>query len=228
MDAPPDWVPMEKPSRIVIFANGLVPDPDRVRPLLKPGDTIVCADGGTRLALALGRVPHVVIGDLDSIAGADRATIESSGIPVRQYPHDKDQTDLELALTFSLERAPSAILIIGALGGRLDHTLANLSLLSDGRLRGIDCLIDDGVEQVAVCRDHLVIEGRPGDLVSLLPWGVPATGVRTAGLRWQLSSEVLYPDHARGVSNEMIASNAAVDIDSGLLLIVHSRVSQLV
>lgn len=210
-------------ARIVIFANGLVPDPDRVRPLLRADDMIVCADGGTRLALALDRVPQLLIGDLDSIAGADHARIESLDIPIRQYPQVKDQTDLELAVADACERNPPAILIIGALGGRLDHTLANISLLLDDRLSGIDCRIDDGIEEVTVCRDHLVITGRPGDLVSLLPWGAPAQAVRTEGLRWPLRAETLYPDHTRGVSNEMIADTAIVQVETGPLLVVHTR-----
>ncbi len=216
---------MSIPTRIVIFANGLVPDPDRVRPLLRSDDMVVCADGGTRLALALDRQPDVVIGDLDSIAGVDRARIESMGVPVRQYPQDKDQTDLELALAYALEQETTAILVIGALGGRLDHTLANLSLLLDDRLASLDCRIDDGVEEVTLCRNHLVISGQPGDLISLLPWGVPAHAVRTEGLRWRLEGETLFPDRARGVSNEMITSTAGVEVETGALLVVHTRTS---
>ncbi len=210
-------------SRTVIFANGLVPDPDKVGSLLGPDDVVLCADGGTRLALRLGRMPDIVIGDLDSIAGADRARLEAAGTQFEQFPQDKDQTDLELAVQYALEREPAAILIIGARGGRLDHTLANLSLLLHNRLQSIDCRMDDGVEEVAICRARYVIEGRVGDLVSLLPWGLPVPGVRTTGLRWQLSSETLYPDRTRGVSNEMVASIAEVEIQSGTLLVVHTR-----
>ncbi len=210
-------------ARVVIFANGLVPDPDGIRALLREEDVVFCADGGTRLALVLDVMPQVVIGDLDSIAGADRARIESAGIPLREYPHDKDETDLELALQYALERKPEALLVVGALGGRLDHTVANMGMLSDSRLEGIDCRLDDGLEQVMLCRRHTRVDGRADDLVSLIPWGNPVTGVRTEGLRWPLNNETLYPHKTRGVSNEMLAETAEISIAGGLLLIIHTR-----
>lgn len=214
---------MTDSPRLVIFANGLVPDPDRIRALLREKDVLVCADGGTRLALVLDVLPEVVIGDLDSIAGADRARIESAGIPLREYPHDKDETDLELAVQYALERKPAGILIVGALGGRLDHTVANIAMLSDSRLEGIDCRLDDGVEEVMLCRGQARIDGRADDLVSLIPWGNPVTGVRTQGLRWPLVGETLYSHKTRGVSNEMLGEAAEVSIAGGLLLIIHTR-----
>jgi len=219
----PALLTMENTSRVVIFANGLVPDPDKLRPLLTSNDFILCADGGTRLALALDLTPHAVIGDMDSIAGADLARIEAARIPMRQFPQDKDETDLQLALQVALERKPHAILILGALGGRLDHTLGNLSMLTDPRLSGIDCRLDDGVEEAFLCQTHAGVRGRPGDLVSLIPWGSPVTGVRTDGLRWHLAGETLYPDKTRGISNEMLGGSAAIDIKRGFLLVIHSR-----
>jgi thiamine pyrophosphokinase len=214
---------MDNVPRVVIFANGLVSDPDKLRPLLKPDDFILCADGGTRLALVLDLTPRLVVGDMDSIAGADLARIEAAGIPVSRYPHDKDETDLELALKSALERKPAAILILGALGGRLDHTLGNISMLIDPRLSSIDCRLDDGIVEVILCRTHSEIRGKPADLVSLIPWGKPVTGARTDGLRWQLAGEALLPDKTRGISNEMLGERATILIDAGLLLIVHSR-----
>lgn len=219
----PDPVIMKDVPRVVIFANGLVPDPDKLRPLLNPDDFILCADGGTRLALALDLRPLIVIGDMDSIAGADLASIESARIPVRRYPQDKDETDLELAVKVALERKPPAILILGALGGRLDHTLGNISMLMDASLSGIDCRLDDGVEEVMLCRSHAEVRGKPGDLVSLVPWGGPVTGARTDGLRWQLVGETLLPNRSRGISNEMLGERADIQIDPGLLLVVHIR-----
>lgn len=214
---------MEDLSRVVIFANGLVPDPDKLRLLFNADDFILCADGGTRLALALDLTPDLVIGDLDSIAGADLAHIEAARIPMRQFAQDKDETDLQLALQAALERKPAAILILGALGGRLDHTLGNISILTDPRLSGIDCRLDDGVEEATLCNTHAEVRGKPGDLVSLIPWGSAVTGARTEGLRWRLVGETLYSDKTRGISNEMLGERAAIDIERGLLLVIHSR-----
>src|SRR5690606_10958835 len=108
-----------------------------------------------------------------------------------------------------------------ALGGRMDQTLANIALLSDLRLSSFDVRLADGVEEVFFCRDQAKVEGRSGDIVSLIPWQGEVTGVFTENLRWHLHHETLYPEKTRGISNEMTAEIASVSIKSGLLLITH-------
>jgi thiamine pyrophosphokinase len=209
--------------RALIFANGLLPDPEQARRLIRPDDTVYCADGGTQHALALGLTPSLVVGDLDSLKPVDLQRLKMAQVPLRPHSPNKDETDLELALQEALLQRPAAILILGALGSRLDHTLGNLSLLTRPDLADLDCRLDDGVEEVLFCHGRSAIRGTTGDLVSLVPWGAPATSVRTGGLRWPLHGETLYPDRTRGISNEMLSETAEVQIESGPLLIVHRR-----
>ncbi|MFZ5878081.1 MAG: thiamine diphosphokinase [Chloroflexota bacterium] len=219
--------------RILIFANGHLPDLDAARALVRPDDFILAADGGTRHALALGRNPNVIIGDLDSLTFDLRpfdelraSPLTEQGTQVIQFPRDKNETDLELAIQHAVDMNPDQIIIVGALGGRLDQTLGNLALLSNVRLSTFDLRLDDGVEETFFCRSQAQVQGRSGDVVSLIPWGAPVEGVRTEGLRWPLSDETLYPDKTRGISNELMGETATVQIRSGLLLIVHRRASQ--
>ncbi|MCK6538846.1 MAG: thiamine diphosphokinase [Anaerolineales bacterium] len=220
-------------NRILIFANGELPDLDKARALLRDDDFILCADGGTRHALTLGLTPNLVIGDMDSIEKGQWQELEKAGVSIELFPHDKNETDLELAIQRALELEPKQILILAALGGRVDQTLANIALLSDFRLstlrqgsgQAFDVRLDDGVEEILFCRDQVQVEGRSGDIVSLLPWGAPVHGVQTKGLKWMLSDETLYPEKTRGVSNEMISNSAYVEIKSGLLLVIHRRQS---
>jgi thiamine pyrophosphokinase len=212
-----------QPRRLIIFANGLLPDPEAARGLLQAGDRIICADAGARHARLLGVIPHLVVGDLDSLGLQEREWLDANRIPVIQYPRDKDQTDLELALQHALLEDPEQILIVAALGARLDHTLGNIALLADDRLAARRCSLDDGIEQVLLCRQRAEIRGSPGDLVSLLPWGNKVNGVLTAGLKWPLHGEALLPESSRGISNEMTAGLAEIRIESGLLLILHHR-----
>jgi len=209
-------------ARIVIFANGLLPDIEKARQLIKPDDILVCADGGTEHALAMGLQPAIVIGDLDSMEMADRQKIDRV-VKIIQHPHDKNETDLELALRYALEQKPSSILIIGALGNRLDQTLGNIALMSDPWLGVLSMRLDDGVEEAFFCRREAQVTGKGGDLVSLIPWGGAVSGVCTEGLRWPLHGEALYPEKTRGISNEMLNEQASIHIDTGLLLIVHRR-----
>lgn len=211
--------------RIIILANGELPDLNAVRALLQPDDYIICADGGTRHAATLGIEPNLVIGDMDSAAKADLDQFRNTGVEIELFPQDKNATDLELALSHALELNPREIIIVGALGGRLDQTLANIALLTSVRHPSLVTRLDDGVEEVLLCRDQVEVHGRSGDIVSLIPWQGEVTEVQTTNLKWPLRSETLYPDKTRGISNEMISDTASISIGSGLLLVVHRRES---
>jgi thiamine pyrophosphokinase len=208
-------------SRAVIFVNGRLPDLESARRLIHPGDTILAADGGTRHLLALGLSASIIIGDLDSLTEEEQHSREITGCKVIKYPHDKNETDLELALLFAIEAGHREILIIGALGGRLDQTLGNLSLLTGPEFAGLELRVDDGVEETWFVRNRCEVRGNPGDIVSLVPWGGEVAGVTTNGLRWPLCDESLYPDKTRGISNEMLGETASISLKSGLLLVIH-------
>ena len=204
-------------SRIIIFANGSLPNLEKARALLRPDDFILCADGGARHALALGLTPNLIIGDMDSLPSIFNLQPET----FIRFPTDKNETDLELAINHALTLNPDQILILAALGGRMDQTLANIALLSNLQLATCNIILTDGVEEIFFCRDQVKVEGRSGDIVSLIPWQGEVTGVFTENLKWHLDHETLYPDKTRGISNEMTADIATVSIKSGLLLITH-------
>jgi thiamine pyrophosphokinase len=149
--------------------------------------------------------------------------LTEKGTQVIQYPRDKNETDLELALDYAVEHEYQEIVIVAALGDRLDQTLGNLSHATDPRLSTLNLLLDDGIEQAFFCHDEAEVHGAPGDIVSLIPWGYEVTGVRTEGLKWPLNDETLFPYKTRGISNEMLGEVAHVHIRSGLLLVVHKR-----
>jgi thiamine pyrophosphokinase len=210
-------------QRIFIFANGELPDINKARALIQNADYIICADGGTRHALELNIKPDLIIGDLDSADQSALQHFQDADVKIDTYPRDKNETDLELAINRAIELSPNQILIIAALGGRLDQTLANITLLTDPRLSAFDVRLDDGVEEIFLCRDQVQVHGRIGDIVSLIPWLGAVSEIQTKNLKWVLQKETLYPDKTRGVSNEMLSDTASVSIGSGLLLIVHRR-----
>jgi len=212
--------------RVVIFANGNLPELEDARALLQADDYVIAADGGANHLLKMGILPEIVIGDLDSIDEDTLFELTSAEVRIEQYSEDKDETDIELALHYAVDLRPSAILIVGALGGRLDQTLANLSILANPTLPGIDIRLDDGVEEAFFCRKQAEVHGRSGDIISLIPWHGFVEGVATEGLQWPLYGETLYPDKSRGVSNVMLRDEASIRIRSGLLLIVHRRSSE--
>lgn len=205
--------------RIIILANGELPNPDKASALIKQDDFIICADGGTRHALTLGLIPNLIIGDMDSLPkNFSLSTFRGEAIV---YPKDKNETDLELAINHAMTLKPDAIIIVAALGGRIDHTLANIALLCNSYLVTHNLKLTDGVEEIFFCRDQVEVKGGSGDIVSLIPWGGNVEGVSTQNLKWKLNNEILYFDKTRGVSNEMISDVATISITKGLLLVVH-------
>jgi len=210
-------------KRAVIFANGVLPQPDAARGLLRNNEVLIAADGGLRLALSLGVAPQLIIGDLDSAAREDVTRARALGARLELFPGDKDATDLELALRSALDSGCDFIRIVGGLGGRSDQALANLFLLADPALRAVDVRLDDGVEEALVIRERAEITGGAGDTVSLLPLGSRAEGIVTEGLRYPLRGEMLQRYHTRGISNEMTGPLASVSLAKGLLICLHSR-----
>jgi thiamine pyrophosphokinase len=162
---------------------------------------------------------------MDSIEKNTWADLQSANIPVELYPRDKNETDLELAITRAIELEPKEIIIIAALGGRLDQTLANIALLSNTQHATCNIRLDDGVEEIFFVTNQAQIQGRSGDIVSLIPWGNPVHGIQTQGLKWALDNETLYPEKTRGISNELSGETASVKISSGNLLVIHTHTS---
>ena len=214
--------------RAIIFANGEFPDPQGAYNLLRPDDLIIAADGGTQHALAAGVMPHIVIGDLDSLAPDEQARVEAAGTRIIRFSPRKDETDLELALLHAAGAGATEIVILAALGGRLDQTIANLLLLALPELSGLDVHIVEGAQTVFLVRDEALIEGQIGDTVSLIPLGGDAVGVTTEGLEWPLHEETLRFGPARGVSNVLAVERARVRVRRGLLLCVVTHANRQV
>ncbi len=185
--------------------EGMVPGPD---------DYVIAADLGGRHALDWGWPVHLLIGDLDSLDPAGVQALQAQGVSIIMAPVAKDETDLELALAQALAGEAEEIIICAALGGRLDHLLANVLVLARPDLAGRDVRIVDG-PIIARCLRGLddgalgllALEGKPGDLLSLLPLG-DAAGITTSGLLYPLRDETLYLGQGRGVSNRLTGTTA--------------------
>lgn len=215
-----------KHDRIIIFANGVIADVDAVRPWLDEARAVIAADGGLRHALALGRMPDVLIGDLDSLPAGFKAEAAGETIEIVRHPADKNETDLELALLYAVTRYRGAELIVfGGIGGRLDQTLANILLMAHPALKGAAVRLVEGAETAWLIAGEDVIVGRAGDTVSLIPIGGPAHVAATTGLRWPLRDELLVFGQARGISNQLTAERAVVRLSAGVLLCIHAKTS---
>ena len=210
-------------QRVLIFANGSLPDLPAARALIHPGDFLLGVDGGSRHLARLGLRPHLLVGDLDSLSPQEVAELATAGVEVLRYPPEKDETDLELAIEIALRRGFRELVIVAALGGRVDQALANIFLLSLPGLEGVSARLDDGLDEVFLIRSRATLEGRAGEIVSLLPLGAPAHGITTQGLRYPLRGETLFPERSRGISNELLAEQAEISLVEGVLVCIHTR-----
>ncbi|MBN1120024.1 MAG: thiamine diphosphokinase [Anaerolineae bacterium] len=213
------------PQTTIILANGQLSDPDIILRRLADLDigTVIAADGGSVHAGALGLTLDAVIGDMDSIPGSLRETLEAQRVIFRQSPRHKDETDLELALLHAIDQGAESIVILGALGGRLDMSIANIMLLSHPRLAGTPIEMWAGDQTAWLMRPPgQDLTGEPGDTLSLIPLGGDAQGVSTHRLAYPLIGETLVFGPARGVSNVFEERTARVDLREGLLLAVHT------
>ena len=142
-----------KSTCVWVLASGPYDDlPSALQWAPKAGK-VVAADGGTALARELGLRPDLIVGDLDSSPPSLVEQFQAQGVEVRRYDHDtKLETDTELALLAALEWQPDTIVLLGALGGRLDHALANVLLLTRHAFAPLDIRILDGKQEAYIAK----------------------------------------------------------------------------
>ena len=184
---------------------------------VRPGenDLIIAADGGYTYLKEIGIEPHILMGDFDSLK-----MVPEYHRLVRHSPL-KDDTDMALAVAYAVEKGYDTFFLYGGLGGRLDHTLANLQLLNGMSRQGLEAyLIGEGVIITSVTSEQIVFSGNARGIISVFCLGDPATGVCERGLKYGLEDAVLTCDRALGISNEFIGRESSISSDSGTLLIL--------
>jgi len=196
----------------VVVVTGASPITEVGLAAVPEGATLVAADGGFDHARAAGLTVDRAVGDFDSIAA------QPDDVPLERHPAAKDATDLELALDAALALAPEHLLVLSGAGGRLDHLLVELALISAPKLAAVevDAVFDSA--RVHVVRTERRLTGRVGELVSLVAMHGPAKGVTTEGLRYSLQGETLEAGTSRGASNVFAEPDARIELESGVLL----------
>jgi thiamine pyrophosphokinase len=209
--------------RCVIFINGIIADYSGLKKWIHEGDYLVCADGGVRHCLALGLQPSVIVGDLDSASPEVVEDLAARGVAVERHPPAKDQTDLELAIERVLVDGAEEILLLGALGGRLDQTLANLLILAQREWPiPIRLAEENQLAQVLSPQKTLVLDGQIGSTVSVVPLSSVVKGITFSGLAYPLENATLHLGSTRGISNEIASHPATIRVDQGKLLVIQT------
>jgi thiamine pyrophosphokinase len=205
--------------RCIIFAASIITDYTYIREILLPQDYIICADGGLKHANMLNVKADIIIGDLDSNE-LDLPT----DTEIIKFATQKDETDTMLAVILALERGYKDILIFGGLGGRFDHSLANLGILYWINLKGGNGrLIDEKNDISILLHGKIEIHRRNGWKISFFPLNGEVKGVTLTGLKYPLSKYHLKSQYPIAISNEFISDTATIEIEDGVLAIVLAR-----
>lgn len=215
--------------KIAVVANGEW-DIEWGKAELATYDRLIAADGGANCIMDSGFLPQVLIGDLDSINPENLEICRKQGTQIIPYPSEKDETDLELALTYAVEfiekkkaemeeQRVKEIFLLGATGGRIDHLLGNLSLMIGFFKRGYRIHMKDPDQELWLLQGQGNLQGKKGQKLSLIPVTEQAI-VRTEGLYYPLYEESLRQDSPRGISNVFLGEDALIEVSKGTVLVI--------
>ena len=212
----------QEPITAVVMLAGDAPAADeaaRLRQLLSGSEKplLLAADGGAEHLSRLGLLPDLLLGDGDSLS------LPLPQVPRISYPEEKDFSDGEAALDYALRHSAGRVLLLGALGGRLDHLLNNVLLplhLPGGAERTL--LSGPGME-AAYSLGRAEISGQPGDTLSLIPLSQKVKAISLQGFYYPLTNYDTEMGSSRTLSNVLTGERATVNHESGVLLLLHYR-----
>jgi thiamine pyrophosphokinase len=207
----------------VILCGGRITDYEFMKKYLNGVDLVIAADSGARHCRSFDILPDLLVGDFDSIGDADYKSLVSAGIEITKFPAEKDMTDSELAIEIALGKGCSRVILLGALGTRLDHSLSNLFLLKKLLNSGAEGILADENNEARMIDSSIELEYEKDSFVTLLPIAGSAKGVTTQGLYYPLENATLEVGSSWGVSNRFTSEKAAVTVREGKLLVVLSR-----
>ncbi len=187
--------------------------------LLSQADMILCADTAYLAAKAEGITPDIVIGDFDH---GEAKALQNEANTVR-VPCEKDDTDTMLCIKYAIEKGADSLTIVGGIGGRLDHTVANLQSLAYAESHGIRAVLTNGKNEAFLMRGAMKIPKKDGFYLSVFAFDSICEGVSIRGTKYEVENVTLDHNFPLGVSNEISAELAQIEVKRGRLLIILSK-----
>lgn len=209
--------------KCVIIASGNLEYNEHIKKTISASKLIICADGGAGHLRRMNLLPHVIIGDFDSLSTENQAYFADKGIQTISFPEKKDKTDSDLCLSFALEKGATDIILLGVTGTRMDHTLANIMMMEQLAPKKISATIIDSHNEIHFVTNTIELCGTPGDFLSLIPVSEKVTGVFLSGLEYQMENGCIKRGSSLGISNRFKNKTATIKINSGSLLVIKSK-----
>ena len=206
-------------NKIVIIGNGTINNINFHKNLLKDVSLIICADGGATNARKLDIIPDYIIGDLDSTSSKVLDYFKKHKTKIIK-DNNQDKTDMELAIDLAESFNPTEILILGGIGYRIDHTIANIFCLNKIK-SNIKTQIIDNKNIIEMVDKSLNINGCKGDLISVIPL-TDISGLSYKGMKWIVSNKNTMFGWF-GISNKLTNEKAYISLKKGKLLVIRAR-----
>lgn len=210
--------------KVCIILNGEIENYKATKDIINDNyDFIICADGGANHAYEMGIIPDYILGDLDSANNKVVEYYKDNGVKFEKFPSKKNETDTELCIYLANKLKARHIDFIGALGGRVDHMLANINLLYYVRkMQIVPRIIDEKIIMYILIDEDMVITGEIGDTVSLIPVNGDAKGITLKGLEYPLDNYDMKYGQPIGISNVMLKESCKISVHKGSLLVIRN------
>ena len=209
---------------VIIISNGNKPSVELARELIMAADIVYCCDGAANWAKEMNINIDVLLGDMDSIKDDTLSYYSGTSVKIITLPTQKDMTDTQSAADLAVEKGATQITFIGALGSRLDHTLANMHVLKRLYKVGVKAKIVDDKNIIYVAGEgQNKIIGEKGQCVSILPVGNSVLIENTQGLYYPINNRALYTEEPLGISNVFLDEKAFLHIKTGEAYIIISK-----
>lgn len=204
---------MNDRKRGVVIGSGSRVSKEKLLAAIEKSDFTIAADGGAQYAVHLGIQPDLLVGDFDSIAESDLQYFREAGVPIEQFPKEKDETDMELAIRLLEEKEIREITLFGASGSRLDHTFLNTLLILKAKKRETKIILIDETNEIRALEEKMTITKRDGYL-SVMPVDSSIL-ISLSGVEYPLERKRIYLGDGLGVSNEITSEFATVECHEG-------------
>jgi thiamine pyrophosphokinase len=209
-------------NRIVIVGNGTVSH--YTVALITPEDFVIGVDRAAYWLIKQGRIPNVAIGDFDSVTETELRIIQQSVRDIQQFPKEKNQTDMELAVDYAIHRKPASVRILGGIGSRMDHTMATWEVLDrifDAHIPH-ELMNETNRIQLVGRGRTILVSGGEYRYVSIIPF-TQSISLTLSGFRYNLLKTTVTRGTTRGVSNEITGEHAVITIFSGKAWLIESN-----
>lgn len=187
-------------------------------------DLVIVADKGLEVVNKLNITPNYIIGDFDSVNKETLEEYKNNKTQIIKLNPEKDYTDTHMALKLAIEKNSTSIIILGAIGTRIDHTIANIHILKEALEKNIKAKIINSNNEITLINKNIeILNNEKFKYISLIPLTTEVKNITLSGFKYKLEKANLNIGESIGISNEQIESKAKIEIEKGILMLIKSK-----